>query len=74
MATFTFDNRQPRTVKVAVEPWAQALVLESMCRIVIEYDEPANLEVTLDDEGWVVICVSTRRIHITVPGFEVTFG
>lgn len=73
MATFTFDNRMPKTVTVAIEPWAQAIELESKDRIVIDYNEPADLDVTLDDDGSVIIGVTADGVHITAPGFDKRF-
>ncbi len=73
MATFTFDNRMPNTVTVAIEPWAQAIELESKGRIVISYEEPAGLEVTLEEDGSVVIGVMADGIHITAPGVDERF-
>lgn len=73
MATFKFDNRMPKTVTVAVEPWAQAIELESKNRIVIDYEEPAALEVTLDEDGSVTIGVTADWVHITAPGFDRRF-
>ena len=74
MAIFTFDNRLPKTVTVAVEPWAQVVQLDPQSRISIDYDEPAEFDVTLEEDGSVVIGVSTSRLRITAPGFDETFG
>lgn len=73
MATFTFDNAAPKTVTVAIEPWAVAIELESRGRIVITYDEPANLDVTLDENGSVTVGVAADGVHITAPGFDQRF-
>ena len=73
MATFTFDNRLPKAVEVAIEPWAQLLSLESKARLVIDYDEPATLDVTLNEDGSVCIGIATERLHVSAPRFSQSF-
>lgn len=73
MPTFVFDNLQPRTLEVAIEPWAQLLRLETRGRIAIDYDEPAELDVTLKEDGSVCIGIATERLRITAPGFDHSF-
>jgi hypothetical protein len=70
MATFIFDSLQPRTVEVANEPWAQLVQLETKARIVIDYDEPADLDVTLNEDGSVCIGISTERLRVSAPGLD----
>lgn len=70
MPKFLVHNGTDKVVKLAVEPWADVVMLAPEGRAEFEYDEPAEVELGLLPEGEAVVSVMSDRLKYSANGRE----
>ena len=68
MPKFLVQNGTDKLVKLAVEPWADVVMLAPKARADFEYDEPGEVEFGLRPEGGAVVWVMSDRLKYSANG------
>jgi len=68
MPKFLVHNGTDKVVKLVVEPWADVVTLAPEARTEFEYDEPAEVELSLLPEGGAFVSVMSDRLKYSANG------
>lgn len=68
MPKFLIHNGTDTVVKLAVEPWADVVILAPEARAEFEYDEPAEVALSLLPESEAAVSVMSDRLKYSASG------
>jgi hypothetical protein len=66
-------NGTDKAVKLAIEPWADVVVLAPREQADFEYDEPGDVEFCLRPDGGAAVSVMSDRLKYSANGREETW-
>jgi hypothetical protein len=73
MPKFLVHNATNKSVRVAIEPWADLVELAPQGEVHFEYDEPAKVEFSLRNDGGATVGLMSRRVKLSASGREETW-
>ena len=76
MRKFIIDNSSDKTVRLAIEPWAELEMMSPGAQILFEYeeyDEPAEIEFSVTNNNRIVVSIVSDLIKITGSSGEKIF-
>jgi hypothetical protein len=73
MAKFLVENLTDKPLELAIEPWADLEILAPKARAVFEYEEPAELEFAIMQDGSALVAIVSGYIKVSANGGEKTF-
>jgi hypothetical protein len=73
MPKFLVENLSAKSVSLGIEPWADLEVLAPGARAEFEYEEPAEIAFSLQDNDEACVSIVSDRIKVVANGGEKTF-
>ena len=74
MPQFAVRNDKPTSIDVVIEPWAHVETLAPKAEVLFDYDEPAEVSITTEENGDLFVVISGERIRWVANGHEKTFS
>ncbi len=74
MPQFVVRNDKAIPMDVVIEPWAGVETLAPKAEILFDYEVPADVSITAQENGDLFVCISGGRIRWIANGDAKTFG
>jgi hypothetical protein len=73
MPKFLVQNLTKKSIKLGIEPVAELEILDPDGRAEFEYEEPAEVAFSVDEDGGATVAIVSARFKVSANGKEKVF-